>query len=84
MTKVWVDYNSHPRSSFNIKVNDSDVYNLTKEEANYDPSKTECLNVNLNVNNKKNSNGNKEWAIYGSIPWIIDVLEDKMQAALGV
>ena len=45
LTKVWVDYISHPKSSFTIKVNDSDVYNLTKEEANYDPSKTESLKV---------------------------------------
>ena len=63
LTKVWVDFVSHPKSTFTIKVNDSDVYNLTKEEANYDPSKTETLNVRLNVNNKKDSNGRLEWAI---------------------
>ena len=53
LTKVWVDYIPYPKNTFTIKINDSDVYNLTKEEANYDPSKTETLVVKLNINEKQ-------------------------------
>ena len=52
---------------------------MTKEEANYDPSKTETLSVYLDVNDGPNKR-----VVRGSIPWIIGDFEDKMQAALGV
>ena len=50
ITKVWVDYEPQPKNIFKFKVNDADVYSLTKEEVDYDPTKTEMLNVKLNVN----------------------------------
>ena len=76
LNKVWVDYLCKPKSAFVIKVNDYDVYSLVKEEVDYDPSKTERLHVHLTINNKK--------AIFGSMPWILGDVEDKIQAALGV
>ena len=43
LTKVWVDYLPQPKNSFSIKVNGDDIYNLVKEEADFDPTKTEQL-----------------------------------------
>ena len=39
LAKVSVNYLPHPRNTFAIEVNGSDVYNLIKEEPDYDPSK---------------------------------------------
>ena len=50
LTKVWVDYLPQPKNCFQIRVNDAEIYSLVKEEADYDPSKTESLNVCFNVN----------------------------------
>ena len=83
LAKVSVDYLSS-KNTFAIKVNGADIYNLVKEEINFDPTKTETLKVNLNINDKKLRNGYKEWAIKGSMPWIIDDVEDKIQIALGM
>ena len=49
-----------------------------KEEVDYDPTKTETLNVKLKINDKK------EFALSGNIPWIIEDVEDKIQTALGM
>ena len=38
LTKVWVDYQPHPMNKFIIKVNGADIYNLVKEEVDYDPT----------------------------------------------
>ena len=70
ITKVWVDFQFLPKNTFIFKINDTDVYSLVKEEADYDPSKTEELYVGLKVNDI--------WTITGSMPWIIDDVEDKM------
>ena len=43
LTKVWVDYLPYPKNTFILKVNDGDIYNLVKEEVDYDPTKTETL-----------------------------------------
>ena len=56
-------------------VNGENVHNLVKEEVEYDPSKTEALNVYLTVNDTV--------AISGSTPWIIEEVEDTIQSALG-
>ena len=53
LTKVSVDYLPQPKNTFKFKVNDADVYILPKEEVDYDPSKTEPLNVQLNINDKE-------------------------------
>ena len=50
ITKVWVDYETQPKNIFKFRVNDADVYSLPKEEIDYDPTKTEMLNVRLNIN----------------------------------
>ena len=48
-----------------------------KEEADYDPSKTDKLVVgSLKLNDKE--------AISGSMPWIIADVEEKIQTALGM
>ena len=54
-----------------------------KEDVNYDPTKTESLKVNLNINDKKDCFGNPVYFIRGSLPWIIDDVEDKIQTVLG-
>ena len=38
ITKVTVDYETLPKNKFAIKINNEDIYNLVKEEVNYDPS----------------------------------------------
>ena len=71
LKKVWVDYLPQPKNSFTFRVNDADIYSsLVKEEADYDPSKTEELSVKLKVNDKE--------AITAPMPWINDDVEDKI------
>ena len=71
LTKVWVDYLPQPKNTFIFRVNDADVYNLVKEEFDFDPSKIETLNLDyLKVNEKQ--------AIFGSVPWIINDVEEKI------
>ena len=56
-----------------------------KEEIDYDPSKTERLLVNLNLNDKKgNGHYGLDWMILGSVPWIIDEVDERIQTALGI
>ena len=52
ISKVSVDLLPHPKNIFAFKVNDVDIYSYTKEEVDYDPSKTEPLRVNLKVNDQ--------------------------------
>ena len=72
---MWVDHESKPKSKFVIRVNDGDIYRLPKEEVDYDPSKTERLGVELKMNEKM--------VIEGSMPWITDDVDDKVEIALG-
>ena len=51
LAKVSVDY-LPSKNTFAIKVNGADIYNLVKEEVNFDPTKTEALNVMLRINDK--------------------------------
>ena len=69
---------------FTIRVNDADFYSLVREEADFDPTKTEQLKVKLRINDQKDKNGEEVWAIGGSIPWIIDDVSDKVESALGM
>ena len=72
-----VDYFPQPKNIFIIKVNDDDIYSLTKEDIDYDPTKTETLYVSsLKVNDKE--------TITTSMPWIITDVEEKIQTALGM
>ena len=50
LTKVWVDFEPLPKNTFIFRVNDNDIYSLVKEEADYDPTKTETLFIDLKVN----------------------------------
>ena len=50
LTKVWVDYEPQPKNKFIIRVNGADIYSLAKEEADFDPTKTDLLFVGLNIN----------------------------------
>ena len=70
LEKVWVDFEPLPKNNFVIRVNDYDIYRLTKEEVDYDPSKTEVLSVRLYINGK--------YTIDGQTPWIIDEFEDRI------
>ena len=45
LSKVWIDFLSQPKNTFVIRINDADIYSLTKEEVDYDPSQTEELRV---------------------------------------
>ena len=69
LTKVWVDYMPMPKNIFKIKVNDEDIYNLIKEEVDYDPTKTETLYLNGLLLNDKFAD------IRISMPWIIEEVE---------
>ena len=64
-------------------MNDTDIYRIVKEEVDFDPTKTETLDVTLNINEKKDSGGSLEWSISGSMPWIIDDVADRVESALG-
>ena len=85
---MWVDYEPQPKNSFQIRVNDADIYSLVKEEVDYDPTKTEQLGTCLNINDQKDTNDptplGLKWTIMGAVPWIIDDVEDKIQNALGM
>ena len=76
ITKVEVSYEPQPKNLFTFRVNDEDLYSLTKEEVDFDPSKTESIEAELEVNEIR--------AFYGSFPWIIDEIEEKIQKALGM
>ena len=76
ISKVEVRYEPHPKNRFTFRVNDEDLYSLTKEEVDYDPSKTEPLNVKLKIN--------EIYAISDSMPYIIDEVEDRIQSTLGM
>ena len=74
---MWVNYEPLPKPIFIINVNDADIYDLIKEEVDYDPTKTEALNIQfLDVNDQK--------IISGFMPWHIEDLEEKVQNALGM
>ena len=74
---MWVDFEPLPKNTFVIKVNGEDIYSLTKEEVDFDPTKTQTLKVKrLKVNDIE--------AISGSMPWIINEVEEKIQDALGM
>ena len=45
-----MSYEPQPKNIFTFRVNDEDLYSLTKEEVDFDPSKTELLKVDLKVN----------------------------------
>ena len=36
------------------------------------------------MNDQKKNNGKEKWAIEGSMPWIIDDVDDKVEIALGM
>ena len=76
LAKVWVEYLPQPNNTFVIKVNDDDIYVLPKEEVDFDPTKTEPLYVDLNVNNKQVNSG--------YMPWIINDVSEKIESALGM
>ena len=65
-----MNYEPQPKNTFAILVNDAEYHSLVKEEVDYDPTKTETLNVTLKVNEKD--------TISGSMPWIIGDVEDKI------
>ena len=69
--KVEADYSPPPKNEFIIKVNGDDYYYLPKEYVDFDPSIIEvfkCQSLKLNGDE----------AISGSIPWILEEVEDKM------
>ena len=84
LSKVQVDYLPQPKNTFTFRVNDADIYSLTKEEVDYNPSKTEPLKVDLSLKDKQESNEEPEYTISGETPWIIDEVEEKIQTALGM
>ena len=56
-----------------------------KEAVDYDPTKTEELNVKLSINEKKDNENEPEWVFDGSMmPWIIEEIESKIESALGI
>ena len=60
-----------PKNEFSIKVNGYDYYTLVKEDIDYDPSKVETLKCeSIKLNNIE--------AHRGSMPWILDEVEEKL------
>ena len=45
-----MNYEPQPNNRFTFRVNDEDVYNLTKEDVDFDSSKKDSLTVNLMLN----------------------------------
>ena len=76
VVKVSVSYEPQPKNIFTFRVNDEDLYSLTKEEVDFDPSKTEILKVILKVNNIE--------AIPREAAWIIDDVDERIQSVLGL
>ena len=71
LTKVWVDYLPQPKNTFEIKVNEADIYSLVEEEIDFDPTKTEKLySRSLIVNGTE--------IITGSMPWIMNDVDEKI------
>ena len=70
LTKVQIDYEFQPKNTFIIRVNDAEFYSLVKEEVDFDPSQIETLKVMLKINDVR--------AISGSMPWIVDEVEEKI------
>ena len=54
-----------------------------REEVDFDPTKTEELNVKLCINDKKNNDNEPTWVFDGTIPWIIEEIENKIEVDLG-
>ena len=55
-----------------------------REEVNFDPTKTEELDVKLSINDKKDITNQPAWVIDGPMPWILEEFESKIEAALGM
>ena len=71
LTKVWVDYQPPPKNKFDLKVNDKSYYTFVKEDIFADLSKVEVFDCqSLKVNDT--------CAHTGSMPWILDQFEDKI------
>ena len=51
---------------------------LLGNKVNLNPNKAEKLGVLLNVNENKDCKGDEEWAIYVSMPWIVEEVDDKI------
>ena len=55
-------------------MNGRDIFNLPREEVDFDPSRTENLEVQLKVNDAK--------AIDGNMPYIVEDVNEKIDSAL--
>ena len=51
---------------------------LLGNKVNLNLNKTERLGVLLNLNDNKDEKGDEEWAIYVSMPWIVEDVDDKI------
>ena len=71
LKKVQADYLPPPKNSFDIRVNDSDYFDLVKEALDFDPSQIDMFNCDsLKLNEVE--------ALSGSTAWILDEVEAKM------
>ena len=55
-----------------------------REEVDFDPTKIEELNVKLRINDKKDNDNKPAWTIDGTMPWIVEEIESKVEADLGM
>ena len=73
LSKVEADYLPPPKNQFVIKVNGDEYYTLSKEDLGVDLSQVEFLKCeNLKVN--------EDDVLSGSMPWILDQFEDKLNS----
>ena len=71
---IEATYEPEPKNCFSVKVNGRDIFNLPREEVDFDPSRTENLEVQLKVNDAK--------AIDGNMPYIVEDVNEKIDSAL--
>ena len=71
LAKVEADYLPPPKNQFVIKVNGDEYYTLVKEDLGVDLSQVEFLRC-------KNLKVNDDDVFSGSIPWVLDQFEDKL------
>ena len=71
LSKVEADYLPPPKNQFVVKVNGDEYYTLVKEDLGVDLSQVEFFKCeNLKVND--------DLVLTGSMPWILDQFEEKL------
>ena len=60
---VWVDFASHPKNQFIVKVNGQPYHSLPREELDFNPALTETFTSIFKINNEVVHTGNMAWNV---------------------